>query len=248
MKYNGNILLNQEIAPNIFKMIIQCAPVAQNAKVGQFVNVYTKDKALLLPRPISLCQFTNDTITLLYTVVGTGTKEFSTYTTADTIKISKTLGKGFAPQNVKTHVIVGGGIGIAPLLALAEELSAQNTNIIAVLGYKDHQYLVDEFKSICNEVYVSTDKATSGFTGNVVDLIKMKHISGDYFYACGPKPMLKALSTHCTQKNIPVQVSMEERMGCGYGACVGCNCKVNNKNQKVCKDGPVFLGSEVNWQ
>ncbi|ONI41257.1 oxidoreductase [Candidatus Epulonipiscium fishelsonii] len=247
MQYDGKILFNQEIAPNIFKMKIKCVLVAQNAQVGQFVNVYPKNKALLLPRPISLCEFTHDTITLLYAVVGTGTNEFSTYTTADTIKISKTLGKGFVPPNVQTHVLVGGGIGIAPLLALAQELSKQDTKIIAVLGYNDYPYMVDEFKNICNEVYISTDKGNSGFIGNVLDLIKMQHITGDYLYACGPKPMLKSLSIYCIEKNIPIQVSMEERMGCGYGACVGCNCKVNNNNQKVCKDGPVFLGSEVNW-
>lgn len=247
---NGKIIGQGEIAPMIFKMIIEAPEVAKNANCGQFVNVYPASKSTLLPRPISICEIGETTITLVYGVVGEGTKEFARLTTGDTIRISSALGNGYNVQDAPVSVLVGGGIGVPPLVELAKHIPGEK---IAVLGFRDEPFLVKELENLGVKVYVATDSGKVGFKGNVIELIKAEGIKGDYFYSCGPKVMLKALATYCAEVNIPIQVSLEERMGCGYGACVGCVCKTKVstekgfEHKKVCKDGPVFLGSEVKW-
>ena len=247
---NGKIIGQGEIASMIFKMIIEAPEVAENAKCGQFVNVYPESKSTLLPRPISICEVGETTITLVYGVVGEGTKEFSKLVTGDTIRISSALGNGYDVQEALVSVLVGGGIGVPPLVELAKHIPGEK---IAVLGFRDEPFLVKELENLGVKVYVATDTGKVGFKGNVIELIKAEGIKGDYFYSCGPKVMLKALAAYCAEVDVPVQVSLEERMGCGYGACVGCVCKTKAntekgfEHKKVCKDGPVFLGSEVKW-
>ena len=247
---NGKIIGQGEIAPMIYKMIIEAPEVAKNAKCGQFVNVYPESKSTLLPRPISICEVGETTITLVYGVVGEGTKEFSKLVTGDTIRISSALGNGYDVQEALVSVLVGGGIGVPPLVELAKHIPGEK---IAVLGFRDEPFLVKELENLGVKVYVATDSGKVGFKGNVIELIKAEGIKGDYFYSCGPKVMLKALAAYCAEVDVPVQVSLEERMGCGYGACVGCVCKTKAntekgfEHKKVCKDGPVFLGSEVKW-
>ena len=246
----GKILGQGMIAPMIYKMIIKAPEVAASAHCGQFVNVYPKSKSTLLPRPISISEIGPDTITLVYGVVGEGTREMMHYETGDTIRISTALGNGFSVKEASVSVLVGGGIGVPPLVELAKSIQGQK---IAVLGFREDPILVDTLEDLGVKVYVATDSGKVGFKGNVVELIKAEGIRGDYFYACGPKVMLRALSQYCESENVPVQVSMEERMGCGYGVCVGCVTKIKADNEKgyelkkVCKDGPVFLGSEVKW-
>lgn len=247
---NGKIIGQGEIAPMIFKMIIEAPEVAENAKCGQFVNVYPASKSTLLPRPISICEIGETTITLVYGVVGEGTKEFSKLVTGDTIRMSSALGNGYNVQEAPVSVLVGGGIGVPPLVELAKHIPGEK---IAVLGFRDEPFLVKDLENLGVKVYVATDSGKVGFKGNVIELIKAEGIKGDYFYSCGPKVMLKALAAYCAEAMVPVQVSLEERMGCGYGACVGCVCKTKAntekgfEHKKVCKDGPVFLGSEVKW-
>ncbi|MGL4799279.1 MAG: dihydroorotate dehydrogenase electron transfer subunit [Cellulosilyticaceae bacterium] len=246
----GKILCNQVVAKDVYKMIIEAPEVAEGAKCGQFVNLYTKSQSMLLPRPISICEIGETTLTLVYGVVGKGTKEFATYQEGDTIRISSALGNGYTPQQVKTHVLVGGGIGVPPLVELSKHLEGEK---IAVIGFREEPFLVEALEAQGVTVYIATDNGGAGFKGNVIDLMKAEGIEGDYYYSCGPKPMLRALASYCEEKNVPVQVSLEERMGCGYGACVGCVCKTKKETdpgyeqKKVCKDGPVFLGSEVVW-
>lgn len=246
----GKIIGQGEIAPMIYKMIIKAPEVAQSAKCGQFVNVYPRSKSTLLPRPISISEIGEGTITLVYGVVGEGTREFSKLITGDSIRISTALGNGYSVQEAEVSVLVGGGIGVPPLVELAKNITGEK---IAVLGFREDPILVEALEALGVKVYVATDTGKVGFKGNVIELIKAEGIKGDYFYACGPKVMLHALSDYCESKNVPVQVSMEERMGCGYGACVGCVCKIKTntekgfENKKICKEGPVFLGSEVKW-
>jgi len=246
----GKIIGQGEIAPMIYKMIVEAPEVVKEARPGQFVNLYPTSKSTLLPRPISICEIDETTLTLVYGVVGEGTREFSKLQTGDAIRISSPLGNGYSLQDVATSILVGGGIGVPPLVELAKELKGDK---IAVLGFRDEPFLVETLEALGVKVYVATDSGKVGFKGNVVELIKAEGIEGDYFYACGPKVMLHALSNYCESKNLPIQVSMEERMGCGYGACVGCVCKTKTstekgfEHKKVCKDGPVFLGSEVKW-
>ena len=246
----GKIIGQGQIAPMIYKMIIEAPEVAQEAKCGQFVNVYPASKSTLLPRPISICEIGQDTITLVYGVVGEGTREFSQLTTGDTIRISSAIGNGYQVKEAPVSILVGGGIGVPPLVELAKNIPGEK---IAVLGFRDEPFLVKELEDLGATVYVATDSGKVGFKGNVIELIKAENLKGDYFYSCGPKVMLRALAAYCEEVNVPVQVSLEERMGCGYGACVGCVCKIKTptekgfEHKKVCKDGPVFLGSEVKW-
>lgn len=247
----GKVLSNHEIAKDVYKMVIEAPEVAKSADVGQFVNLYPKSKSTLLPRPISISEIDEETLTLVYGVVGEGTAEFASYEALDTIRLSTALGTGYKIQEVKTHVLVGGGIGVPPLVELAKRIRGEK---IAVLGFRDEPFLIEELEKAGAKVYVATDSGNYGFKGNVVELIKNEGIKGDYYYSCGPKPMLRALTTYCESIDTPIQVSLEERMGCGYGACVGCVCKTKDKSEKgyeqkkVCKDGPVFLGSEVVWE
>ncbi|OOB78734.1 MAG: oxidoreductase [Epulopiscium sp. Nuni2H_MBin003] len=239
------IIENKAIATNVYKMVITDNDIVKSADIGKFINIYTKNPATLLPRPISISEISDTSLTIVYQVVGTGTAEFAKYKVGDMIKVSPAIGNGFKIANVNTHILVGGGIGVAPLVELAKRIEGKK---IAILGFRDEPFLVDRLEELGVEVHVATDTGQAGFKGNAVQLIKSEKIEGDYYYACGPKPMLKALSEHCKQINKPVQISMEERMGCGYGVCVGCVCKVNGYNKKVCTDGPVFLGNEVNWE
>lgn len=245
----GKILSNQMISEGIFEMIIESEEVAKSSDVGMFVNIYPRAQSTLLPRPISISEIGETTITLVYAVVGEGTKEFSLYQAGETVRVSTAQGTGFKPQPVKKHVLVGGGIGVPPLVELAKRLEG---DIIAVVGFRSQPFLIEKLEEAGAKVYIATDNGAVGFKGNVIELIKEEGISGDYFYSCGPKVMLRALADHCATIHTPVQVSLEERMGCGYGACVGCVCKTKGKDasvesKKVCKDGPVFLGSEVVW-
>lgn len=247
----GKILSNEMISPDIFEMVIESGEVATSSDVGMFVNIYPRAQSTLLPRPISISQIDETTITLVYAVVGEGTKEFSLYQAGETIRVSTALGNGFKPQPVKKHVLVGGGIGVPPLVELAKRLEGE---VIAVVGFREEPFLIETLEAAGAKVYIATDNGSVGFKGNVIELIKAEGITGDYFYSCGPKVMLRALAAHCEAEGVPVQVSLEERMGCGYGACVGCVCKTKKtaeekaESKKVCKDGPVFLGSEVVWE
>ena len=246
----GMILSNTPIAKDVYRMVVKVDEIAQDAKCGQFVNIYPKQKHTLLPRPISICEIGKDTLTLVYSVVGEGTKEFSMYHVGERVHLSSALGNGFKPMTAKCSILVGGGIGVPPLVALAKELEGEK---IAVLGFREAPFLIEKLEALGVKVYVATDNGAYGFKGNVVELLEAEGISGDYYYSCGPKPMLRALASYCEKKNVPLQVSLEERMGCGYGACVGCVCKTKANNEsgfvhkKVCKDGPVFLASEVKW-
>lgn len=274
----ANIIENIKIAEDIYQMNLEAPEVTTCARAGQFVNVYLNNNAMLLPRPISICQLKDDIITLVYGVVGQGTRELSTYRADDKIKISTANGNGFDLEAMANHfaenivgskvptvVLAAGGIGVPPMVELAKAIRKYQTNkikLVAVIGFREESFLEKELAAICDEIHVATDKGTVGFHGNIVDLLTAQKIIGDYYFSCGPKVMLKALTAHCmnqkmegSPKGTPIQVSMEERMGCGYGACVGCTCKikghdsVTNENhlvqKKVCKDGPVFLGSEV---
>lgn len=251
LKMTAKVIRQDEIAYEIYSLLLSAKEIADIAKPGQFVNLYSADKSRLLPRPISICEIdkTAGTLRLVYRVVGDGTKEFSTLTSDHTIEVMGPLGNGFALEGKKA-IIIGGGIGIPPMLELSKQLDCEKS---IVLGFRDEEFLSEEFAPY-GTVYKSSDAGNIGVKGTVMDAIKEYGITGDVIYACGPLPMLRAISDYALANGIVAQISMEEKMACGIGACLACVCKskevdehskVNNK--RVCKEGPVFYAGEVEF-
>lgn len=250
VKRTAVIQKKEILAEGIVSMWLQQPEITEGAKAGQFVSVYCKNESRLLPRPISICEINQEEgmLRLVYRVVGEGTKELAELEVNDTVDIMGPLGNGFTLEGKKA-ILIGGGIGIPPMLELAKELSCKTT---MVLGYRNQDtFLVDEFKAY-GEVYVSTEDGSLGTKGNVIDAIKANELSADIIFACGPTPMLRGVKQYALEHGITAQISMEEKMACGVGACLACVCKskevdhhthVNNK--RICKDGPVFYAEEV---
>ncbi len=229
---------------------------AEAAVPGQFLNLYPKDETKRLPRPISICEIDkeNGILRLVYRVTkeGSGTEEFSGYRTGDEVKILGPLGNGFPVEEFrdKKVVLMGGGIGIPPMLSIAKELKGKCT---AILGYRDaNSFLTDDFIDLNTKLVLTSNDGSLGIKGNVIDGMKQADLSADVIFACGPTPMLRGIKAFAEERKIICYISLEERMACGVGACLGCVCKskeidehskVNNK--RVCKDGPVFLAEEV---
>ena len=250
---NVTVLKQQCIGKDIYDMTIQTKHIAGHAKAGQFVSLYSNDASKLLPRPISLCGIDAEagTLRLVYRVTGegTGTEEFSRLKAGDTIRVLGPLGNGFTVEPGKKAFLIGGGIGIPPMLELMKQLDCDKT---AVLGYRDSDmFLKDEFEAV-GDVVISTEDGSFGTKGNVIDAIKEQGVEGSIIYACGPTPMLRGIKAYAEEMGIEAQISMEERMACGIGACLACVCKSKEKdahsnvhNKRICKDGPVFLSTEV---
>lgn len=239
----------------IYDLTLKTDKIAKAARAGQFVSVYSNDKSKLLPRPISLCGINRDedTIRLVYRVTGegTGTEEFSKLVMGDKVRILGPLGNGFTVQPGKKAFLIGGGIGVPPMLQLAKDIKARvDMNII--MGYRDENtFLLDEFKEQAAS-FVATEDGSVGTKGNVIDAIKENALEADVIYACGPMPMLRALKAYAAEHDMDCFVSMEERMACGIGACLACVCKTKDKdahsnvnNKRICKEGPVFDAKEV---
>ena len=230
-------------------MWIEAKDIAEHARAGQFLSVYSNDGSRLLPRPISICEIDREKgkLRLVYRVAGKGTKEFSDMHAAATLKVMGPLGNGF-PKKEKKAFLIGGGIGIPPMLELAKELDCEKQ---MVLGYRDELFLNDEFKPY-GTVTIATEDGSAGTKGNVLDAIRENGLTADIIYACGPTPMLRAIKQYAAEHDIECYISMEERMACGIGACLACVCQSKDKdahsnvnNKRICKEGPVFLAEEV---
>lgn len=251
------VVSQEQIGDGIFDLVLQTKEIAQEAIAGQFVSVYSSDATKLLPRPISLCGIDDEsgTIRLVYRVTGenTGTEEFSKLKTGDEVRILGPLGNGFTIGEEKAFLI-GGGIGIPPMLQLAKRLKEEQpgTEFTIVLGYRDAKtFLLEEFEEL-GTVVIATEDGSLGTKGNVLDAIREQKLTADVIYSCGPTPMLRALKAYATEQNMKCYVSMEERMACGIGACLACVCKSTEKdehtnvnNKRICKEGPVFDAREV---
>lgn len=248
------IVDQKEIAADIFRMVIHDEELAKTAKPGQFLNIYTKDSANLLPRPVSICQVRRPegNLVMVYRVVGKGTKEFSCLKSGDRLDVLGPLGNGF-PLTDKKALLVGGGIGIPPMVGLGEALrDAGNENVNFVCGYRNREIFLKEDMEAAGMLAVATDDGSVGTHGTVLDAIKERGLEAEVMFACGPLPMLRALKAYAAEKHITLYVSLEERMACGIGACLGCVCRTTEphhhthvNNARVCKDGPVFLATEV---
>lgn len=248
------VVSQEEIGKDIYSLWLQTETIAENARPGQFVSLYTQDGSKLLPRPISICEIDkeNGRLRLVYRVTGknTGTEAFSRMQPGDSIEALGPLGNGFPLEEAegKKVFLIGGGIGIPPMLETAKQLNAQKT---VVLGYRDELFLNEEFEKYA-DVYVATEDGSAGTKGNVLNAIQEQALEADVVFACGPTPMLRALKNYAAENGIICWISMEERMACGIGACLACVCKSKEvdshsqvHNKRVCKDGPVFLSTEV---
>lgn len=246
-------VISQEcIAKDIYSMWISTKAIAREAKPGQFVSVYTKDASRLLPRPISLCEIDRekDALRIVYRIAGDGTREFSRLRAGDTIDILGPLGNGFPLEEAKGKrvMLMGGGIGIPPMLETAKAIQGEK---IIVSGYRDELFLTEELNA-AGQLYLATEDGSAGTKGNVLDAVKANRLEADLIFACGPTPMLRAIKAYTLDKGIPCWVSMEEKMACGIGACLACVCKSTEvdghsqvHNKRICKDGSVFLSTEV---
>ena len=251
MKYkeSATVMEQEQIASEIYSLWIRTEQIAGEAKPGQFLGIYPGDRSTLLPRPISICETDREKgrLAVVYRVAGQGTREFSRLQAGDTLEILGPLGNGF-PIKKKKAFLIGGGIGIPPMVQLAREL---NLEVQVIAGYRDEQFLTDEL-SENGTLYVATEDGSAGTKGNVMDAVREHGLTADIIYACGPKPMLRAVKAYAEEKGIPCWLSMEERMACGIGACLACICQSKEvdghthvQNKRVCKDGPVFLSTEV---
>ena len=249
------VVSQEMIAAGIYSMWIQTDKIAQEAKPGQFISLYCHDGARLLPRPISLCEIDagNGKLRIVYRVAGKGTDEFSKLNAGDSIEVLGPLGNGFPLQEAegKRVFLMGGGIGIPPMLETAKQLKADK---IIIPGYRDALFLTEELAS-AGEVYMAVEHPQEGMdctVGNVLDAVREKGLEADVIFACGPAPMLRAIKAYALERQIPCWISMEERMACGIGACLACVCQSKEvdghshvHNKRICKDGPVFLSTEV---
>lgn len=245
------VISQKQLASDVYSLWLNVGDMVKAVKPGQFVSLYSKDESRMLPRPISICEVAKATkaIRLVYRVVGEGTKEFSGLASEDEIQIMGPLGNGYTLSD-KRAILVAGGIGIPPMLQLAKEL--KNVEKVIVLGYKDNQtFLKNEFENY-GKVVVATEDGSVGVKGNVLDAIREEGVEGDVIYSCGPTPMLRALKAYAQEKGIEAQISLEERMACGIGACLACVCQSKDvdehshvHNKRICKDGPVFDAREV---
>ena len=245
------VVSQEQIAEEIFSLWLQTEQSAVAAKAGQFISMYTKDGSKLLPRPISICEVDREAkqLRVVYRVTGpdTGTEQFSKLKKGDTVSILGPLGNGF-PLIEKKAFLIGGGIGIPPMLELAKTLTCEK-QILA--GYRDVTFLLDDLRAN-GRVYIATEDGSAGTKGNVIDAIKVNGLEAEVIYACGPTPMLRAVKTYALQHNIECYLSLEEKMACGIGACLACVCNSKEKdahsnvnNKRICKEGPVFLSTEV---
>lgn len=243
------IISNNLLVDQVYEMILACPGIVRETNAGQFVNLYCRHEGRLLPRPISVCEIDreNGYLHLVYAILGDGTREFATYKAGETISVMGPFGNGFDCNSIADeHLIVGGGVGTPPMVELCKQLKGKKT---IILGFRDNPYLLERFERH-GDVYVATDNGSVGFKGNVVELMEQKGLKGR-IYACGPTPMLQGIQAYAGLYGLDATLSLEERMGCGFGGCVGCVTKTIADTQagytykKVCKDGPVFNAKEV---
>ena len=236
------IIYNAPLTQTVYKMKLQ-GDVSDITSSGQFVNI--KLDGLYLRRPISVCDCEDGVLTLIYKVVGKGTEQMAKMTAGEELNILTGLGNGYdISLSGDKPLLLGGGVGVPPLYMLAKKLIAEGKKVSVVLGFntKEEVFCEEDFKALGADVFVTTVDGSYGIKGFVTDA--MKDIDYSYFYTCGPEPMLKAIFKVSATSG---QFSFEERMGCGFGACMGCSCKTVTGYKRICKDGPVLKKEEILW-
>lgn len=235
------IVSNRNLAKDVYEMVLEGDTHLITAP-GQFVNI--KIDGLYLRRPMSVCDYNDHMLKIIYKVVGEGTKVLKTMEPGQSLDVLLGLGNGFILPDIKKALLIGGGVGVPPMYNLAKQLQAKGIEVVSVLGFnsKEDVFYEEEMKAF-GDVYVATMDGSYGFKGNVVELITSKGITYDTYFSCGPEKMLEAL---VRMDNKHGYLSFEARMGCGFGACMGCSCKTKTKPYKrICVEGPVLEASEV---
>lgn len=249
MRHIGKVLANTKLCKDIYEIVIDCPKIARESKPGQFLHLkVSKGIDPLLRRPLSISRVCRDTgsISLIYKVIGRGTKDLTGFKHGDNIDVLGPLGNGFTIFPGKKCAVIGGGMGVAPLIELASCLEYCD----AYIGFKCDTFKLEEYKELCNELHIATEDGSKGSKGCVTDIIGDigKY---DIVYTCGPKPMMRKVKELCERYSLKCFVSVEERMGCGIGACLVCACRIKEGDswhyRKVCSDGPVFDALEVDF-
>ena len=254
-KMTTEVLCQEKLAEGIYSLWLNAGKMAAEAVPGQFISIYSSDASRLLPRPISLCEIDSEggRLRVVYRVAGAGTEEFSQLKQGDFVDILGPLGNGFPLKEAegKRVMLIGGGIGIPPMLETAKALRGK-AELTSVLGYRDSQLFLQTAFAACGAAEVATEDGSAGTKGNVLDAVREKGLTGDLIFACGPKPMLRALKAYAAETDIKCYLSLEERMACGIGACLACVCQSKDvdehshvHNKRICKEGPVFCAEEV---
>lgn len=252
----AELMSQEELCPGIMSMWLRTG-MGRGARAGQFISVYSRDSARILPRPFGICETDPaGNIRIVYRVVGAGTREFAQWRPGEPVEILGPLGNGFPLEEAaqltsaaRPALLIGGGSGIPPILHLAQRLPGVKT---AALGYRDaHTFLRNDFLPWAR-VLTATDDGSEGIKGTVLDAVKAEGLLPGIIYACGPLPMLRAVKDYAEERQIPCYISLEERMACGIGACLACVCESREvdghslvHNKRICKDGPVFAAGEV---
>ena len=234
---------NVTLTSTVYKMVL-VGDTTDITNPGQFVNI--KLDGLFLRRPISVCDCEGDTLTLVYKVVGKGTEQMSKMCADESLDILTGLGNGYDTSiSGNNPLLLGGGVGVPPMYMLCKKLISEGKSVSVVLGFNkaDEVFYENEFRALGADVTVTTVDGSYGTRGFVTDVMKDKEYS--YFYTCGPEPMLKAVYKTSVTSG---QFSFEERMGCGFGACMGCSCKTITGYKRICKEGPVLVKEEILWQ
>ncbi|MBR3892952.1 MAG: dihydroorotate dehydrogenase electron transfer subunit [Alistipes sp.] len=238
------ILSNEPLTPAVYRMVLE-GDTQYITRSGQFINIELTGK--YLRRPISVADYDNKTVTIIYKVVGSGTEQMRGMAKGEKLDILTGLGNGFATDNdAKRPLLVGGGVGVPPMYNLCKRLLSEGKRPTVIIGFntKAELFYEEEFKALGVDVVVATADGSAGVKGFVTDAIREAKVEFDYLYTCGPLPMLKALYD---ATDVPAEFSFEERMGCGFGACMGCSCKTKYGNKRICKDGPVLKREEIIW-
>lgn len=242
--YQGlyEIKSNVKLTESIFEMVLE-GDTSSITAPGQFINI--KLDGFYLRRPISICDYDDNSITIIYKVVGEGTEVMSKMNAGEKLDVLCGLGNGFdTSKSLDKPVLIGGGVGVPPMYNLCKKLISEGKKVTVILGFnkKEEIFYEEEFKKLGAEVKVTTVDGSYGIKGFVTDALK--DIDYSYFYTCGPMPMFKAIEATAVTSG---QYSFEERMGCGFGACMGCSCKTKYGNKRICKDGPVLTREEIIW-
>ena len=233
---------NEALTDSVYKMVLEGDTSAITAP-GQFVNIQLSGK--FLRRPISVCDYDAETLTIVYKVVGAGTEQMSEMVPGTELDILTGLGNGYDVDKCGENVLlIGGGVGVPPMYYLAKKLLEKGKTVTMIMGFNKESeiFCKEDFEAIGAETFVTTVDGSVGIKGFVTDALK--DMTYTYFYTCGPMPMFKAIENTAVTSG---QYSFEERMGCGFGACMGCSCKTKYGNKRICKDGPVLEREEIIW-